>query len=116
VEYNGKSHVRETGTREGRIEIDKVKALASEFAKMRFWEFDEDYHSAAKCKGYCTDMATALTELRVRGATHRVKHYYGCAGVPKSLFDLESAIDRSANSKQWTGDVSRAGPYATTCV
>jgi len=31
------------------------------------------------------------------------------------VFDLESVIDKSANSEQWTGDVSNAGPYGTTC-
>jgi hypothetical protein len=60
-------------------------------------------------------MATAITELSIRGVTQRVKHYYGCRGAPKSLFDLESVIDKSANSEQWTGDVSNAGPYGTTC-
>jgi hypothetical protein len=60
-------------------------------------------------------MATTITELSIRGVTHRVKHYYGCWGAPKSLFDLESVIDKSANSEQWTGDVSNAGPYETTC-
>jgi hypothetical protein len=115
VEYNGKSHVKEIGTREGQIKTDKIRALASVFAKVKFWGLAEDY-SATKCKGrVCTDMATAITELSIRGATHRVKHYYGCGSAPKSLFDLESVIDKSANSKQWTGDVSNAGPYGTTC-
>ena len=114
VEYSGKSRVKETGAREGRIEMDKIKALASEFAKIKFLSFDEDY-AGKKCKGYCTDMATAVTELKIRGVAHRVKHYYGCGGVPKSLFDLESAIDKTANSEQWTGDVSKAGPFGTTC-
>lgn len=114
VEYNGKSHVKETGTREGHLATDKIKALALEFAKAKFWELDEDY-SGKKCKGYCTDMATAVAEIKVKGVTHRVKHYYGCGGVPKALFELESAIDKSANSEEWTGDVSKAGPYGTTC-
>ena len=115
VEYNGKGHVKGIGTREGQIEADKIRALASVFAKMKFWELAEDY-SAAKCKGrVCTDMATAITELSIRGVTHRVKHYYGCGSAPKSLFDLESVIDKSANSEQWTGDVSNAGPFGTTC-
>jgi Domain of unknown function (DUF6438) len=115
VEYNGKGHVKRMGTREGRIETDKIRALASVFAKMKFWEIAEDY-SAAKCKGsVCTDMATAITELNIRGVTHRVRHYYGCGSAPRSLFDLESAIDKSANSEQWTGNVRTAGPYGTTC-
>ena len=115
IEYNGKSHVKELGAQEGRVELDKLRALASVFAKIKFWGLNEDY-SAEKCKGrVCTDFATAITELSIRGVTHRVKHYYGCGSAPKSLLDLESAIDKSANSERWTGDVSKAGPYGTTC-
>lgn len=115
VEFNGKSHTKEIGPREGRIELDKIRALASIFAEMKFWALAEDY-SGAKCNGrVCTDMATAITELSIRGVTHRVKHYYGCGSALKSLFDLESGIDKSANSERWTGNVSKAGPYGTTC-
>lgn len=115
VEYNGKDHVKEIGTREGRVEIDKIRAVALEFGKMKFWGIAEDY-SEAKCKGrVCTDFPTAVTELSIKGVTHRVKHYYGCGSAPKSLFDLEAAIDKSASSERWTGDVSKAGPYGTTC-
>ena len=115
VEYSGKSYIKEVGTREGTIDTDKIRALTSVFAKMRFWGIAEDY-SAAKCKGrMCTDMATSITRLTIKGVTHSVKHYYGCGSAPKSLFDIESAIDKSANSEQWTGDVSKAGPYGTSC-
>jgi hypothetical protein len=114
VEYNGKSHVKETGAREGRIETDKLRSLASEFAKTKFSEIVEDY--SEKCRGrVCTDFPTAITEFSIKGISHRVKHYYGCASAPKSLFQLESAIDQSTNSQKWTGDVSKAGPFGTTC-
>jgi Domain of unknown function (DUF6438) len=115
VEYNGKSHVKEVGTRDGRIELEKVRALTPVFARMKFWEVAEDY-SKEKCKGrVCTEMPTAITELSVRGLAHRVKHYYGCGGAPKSLFELESAIDKAANSEQWVGGSSKGGPFGTTC-
>jgi Domain of unknown function (DUF6438) len=114
VEYDGKGHVTEKGTREGRLEADTIKALVMEFARAKFFTLPEEY-SKADCSRYCTDMATAVTELDVRGATHRVKHYYGCGGAPKELFELESAIDKSAKVERWTGDVSKAGPYGTTC-
>jgi Domain of unknown function (DUF6438) len=115
VEYAGKSGIKEKGTREGRIEADTIRTLAVEFAKAKFLTLPEEY-SEANCRRYCTDMATAVTELSVKGATHRVKHYYGCGGAPKALFELESAIDKSANVERWTGDVSRAGPFGTTCT
>ena len=114
VQYEGKGYVKQTGEREGQIEVGKIKTVISEFAKIKFWGIAEDY-SYAKCNKVCTDMATAVTGLTVKGATHHVKHYYGCGNAPKALFDLESAIDKAANAEQWTGDVSRAGPYGTTC-
>jgi len=114
VEYTGNGHVKETGPREGRIESDKVREILTQFAKAKYWDLAEDY-SRAKCGRYCTDMATAVTAVTVKGATHKVKHYYGCGNAPKSLFELESAVDKTVNAEQWTGDVSKAGPYGTTC-
>jgi Domain of unknown function (DUF6438) len=74
IEYTGKSHVKETGTSEGRMALEEIRALVSEFAKIKFWGITEDY-SQAKCVGrVCTDMATAVTEIRIKGVTHRVRH------------------------------------------
>src|SRR5262245_21178240 len=36
VDYNGRSSVKETRTRHGRIESEKLRALVSEFEKARF--------------------------------------------------------------------------------
>ena len=115
VEYNGKTHVKEKGLREGRVEADQIKSLLNEFATAKFFTLSENY-SGENCTRYCTDMPTAVTEINVREASHHVKHYYGCGGAPKASFDLESAIDKLANVERWTGDVSKAGPFGTTCV
>jgi Domain of unknown function (DUF6438) len=115
LEYNGKLHVTEKGLREGHLETDQVKSLLKEFTTAKFLAISEDY-SEKNCKRYCTDMATVVTELSVKGTSHRVKHYYGCGGAPKALFDLESAIDKLANVERWIGDVSKAGPFGTTCM
>jgi hypothetical protein len=115
VEYNGKGNVKEKGAREGRVGADVIKALANEFAKAKFFTLSEDY-SGGNCKRYCTDFPTAVTDVSVRDLSHHVKHYYGCGGAPKTLFDLESAIDKLADLERWTGDVSKAGPFGTTCV
>jgi hypothetical protein len=115
VEYNGKNRVKEVGPREARIEQDQIRALTAVFTRTKFWDLAEDY-SETKCKGrVCTDMPTAITELIVKGASHHVRHYYGCGSAPKSLFELESAIDKFAKADQWTGDVSKGGPFGTTC-
>ena len=115
VEYAGKRNVKEQGTREGRIETAAIKTLMSEFARAKFLSLPEDY-SETKCScRRCTDMPTAVTELSVGGATHRVNHYYGCGCAPKALFELETAVDKTAGAEQWTGDVSKQGPFGTTC-
>ncbi len=115
VEYEGKRHVKESGTQEARLEPGTIKALAMEFAKAKFLTLSEDY-SGENCTRYCTDLPTAVTELNLKELNHRVKHYYGCGGAPKPLFDLESAIDKLAKTERWTGDVSKAGPFGTTCI
>ncbi len=115
MEYQGKGHVKQSGTQEARLELDTIKALAKEFAKANFLTLSEDY-SGENCTRYCTDLPTTVTELNLKELNHRVKHYYGCGGAPKPLFDLESAIDKLANTERWTGDVSKAGPFGTTCI
>ena len=115
VEYNGKANVKEKGAREGRVGADAIRALVNEFAKAKFFTLSEDY-SGKNCKRYCTDLPTAVTEVTLRDFNHHVKHYYGCGGAPKALFDLESFIDKLADLERWTGDVSKAGPFGTTCI
>jgi hypothetical protein len=115
IEYVGKSHVKEIGAHEGRIDVDKVRNLMSQFAKAKFETIADDY-SQQNCKGrFCTDMPTAITEFVVKGKSHKVTHYYGCGSAPKVLFELESSVDKVANAERWTGDVSHAGPYGRTC-
>src|SRR5437870_4342049 len=73
VEYNGKTHVKEKGLREGRVEADQIKSLLNEFATAKFFTLSEDY-SGENCTRYCTDILTAVTEIDVREASHHVKH------------------------------------------
>ena len=115
VEYQGNAHVKQMGGAHGRLESSALKNLISEFEKAKFLSISEDYSEAnCKCRR-CTDMTTVNTELTVRGQTHKVNHYYGCACASKGLFDLEKAIDKAVDSEQWTGDVSKQGPFGTTC-
>src|SRR5436190_20985122 len=58
VEYDGKRHVKESGTQKARLELDTIKALTKEFAKANFLTLSEDY-SGENCTRYCTDMPTA---------------------------------------------------------
>jgi hypothetical protein len=114
VDYTGKAGVKEKGERHGTIESAAVKTLMSEFVRAKFLSLPD--YSLEKCAcRRCTDMPSVVTEISGAGVNHRVNHDYGCGCAPKTLFELESAIDKAANVEQWTGDVSKAGPFGTTC-
>jgi hypothetical protein len=114
VEYSGENYVKVKGTQEARVEPAVVKTLLAEFARVRFLSLPDYALDKCSCRR-CTDFPSAITEISAGRANHRVKHNHGCGCAPKGLFELESAIDKAANSEQWTGDVSHAGPYGTTC-
>jgi hypothetical protein len=114
VEYAGKKYVKTTGAQAGRIEPAAIKALVAEFTRAKFLTLPDYAQEKCACRR-CTDMSSAVTEIVAGGVTHRVNHYYGCGCAPKALFELEAAIDKAVNSEQWTGDVSKQGPFGTTC-
>lgn len=116
VEYAGKEHVKVKETRNAQVDPAAIKALASQFAQMKFLSLPEEDYSETKCKcRRCTDFPSAIVEINVGSVSHKVNHYYGCACPPKALFELESAVDKAVNSEQWTGDTSKKGPFGTTC-
>lgn len=116
VEYTSKDHVKSKDTQKRQIKPEAVKALVSQFSTANFLSIDEQaYSGKCSCSRQCTDMPSAITEITISGKTHRVDHYYGCVCAPKALFELERAIDKAVNVEQWTGDVSHAGPFGTTC-
>jgi hypothetical protein len=116
VQYVGRDNVSIKGTRQGTIKLEAIRSLMSEFARAGFLSISNDY-STVSCKcGFCTDMPTAITTLQVKDTNHSLTHYYGCRCAPRFLFGLETAIDKSANVEQWTGDVSKNGPFGSTCT
>jgi len=114
VEYVSKENKKAAPPKQATIAPSAVKALVAEFAHAKFLSLPDYLLEKCTCR-QCTDLPSAITEIAIRGETHRVKHDYGCGCAPKELFELESAIDKAANSEQWTGDVSARGPFGTTC-
>jgi hypothetical protein len=114
VEYEGANNVKLKDKKEGRLQAAEVRNLVSEFDKANYSGIKSYTEDNCSCT-LCTDMPTAITEFRAKGMSHRVEHYYGCRCAPKELFELEETIDRIARTEQWTGDVSKAGPFGTTC-
>src|SRR3954468_13516883 len=114
IEYEGKANVKEEGAHTAQISPPAIRTLVSEFERTKFMSLPD--YSEEKCTGrVCTDFPTAITQLTVKGTSHRVTHYYGCGAAPKELFQLENNIDKTAQVDQWTGDVSKKGPFGTTC-
>jgi Domain of unknown function (DUF6438) len=99
---------------QGAIDRSALKALLSEFARVKFLSMPDYLLEKCTCR-QCTDLPSAVTEITVRGESHVVKHDYGCGCAPKELFELESAIDKAVKVEQWTGDTSNKGPFGTTC-
>jgi hypothetical protein len=114
LEYVGESNVKLKGTKEAEIAMGDFKHLVSEFEKANYFSTDQYAEKNCSCR-FCTDMPTVITEIQVKGTTHRVEHYYGCTCAPKALWELEQAIDKIVRTEQWTGDVSKQGPFGTTC-
>lgn len=114
VEFVSKEKPEAKETKAGSVDRSAVRALVAEFARSKFLSMPDYLLEKCTCR-QCTDLPSAITELVVRGEMHRVKHDYGCGCAPKALFDLESAIDKTAKVEQWTGDNSQKGPYGTTC-
>jgi hypothetical protein len=114
VEYVGGSNVKLKGAQEARIASVDFKRLVSEFDKANYFSTDQFTEKKCSCR-FCTDMPTAITEIQEKGSTHRIEHYYGCTCAPKTLWELEQAIDKVVRTEQWTGDVSKQGPFGTTC-
>jgi|ERR1700682_462166 len=114
VEYDGADNVKVKGKKEAGIGLADVKRIVSEFDKAGYFSIEQFKREKCSCT-LCTDMPTTITEIQVKGTSHRVEHYYGCRCAPKALWDLEGTIDKIARTEQWTGDVSEAGPFGTTC-
>lgn len=114
VEYVSKEGKEPAPPKQGTVAPSAIKTLVAEFAHAKFLSLPDYLLQKCTCR-QCTDLPSAITEINVQGRTHRVRHDYGCGCAPKALFELESAIDKAANSELWTGDVSQRGPFGTTC-
>ena len=114
VEYEGDKNVKVTNKKQGHLQPGDLKKILAAFDKANYFSIKPYTYETCTCT-LCTDMPSAITEIRAKGTSHRVEHYYGCRCAPKELWELEESIDRVAGSEQWTGDVSKSGPFGTTC-
>ncbi len=97
VVYNGTRFVQVVGTAKTTIPREQVKELVAAFDRSNFFSL-KDYTTAN-----ITDAPSAITSITVRGQTKTVRHYQGDRSAPQALTDLETQIDKTANSAQWVG-------------
>ena len=97
VEYEGRRFVRVKGRQTGTASRDEVANLLAQFERAHFFDLRDEY------RAQITDIPTYTIEFVHNGRTKRVVDYGGPgAGMPEAVRDLENAIDRVANTAQWT--------------
>ena len=102
VVFEGVRHVASVGSFTGRIDAERVAALARLFEEHDYFALDDKYaYGEANCAQYGTDAPTVITSVTIGGRTKRVEHDLGCFGVPPRLSDLESRIDEIVGTSRW---------------
>jgi hypothetical protein len=67
------------------------------FERIDFFTLKDKYTETG-----ATDMPSAIIQLTLNGRTKIVEHYFGDFDAPEALLELETEIDRFANTAQWT--------------
>jgi hypothetical protein len=100
VIYEGQDFVQVKGKQTASLSPAQVQGLVTAFEQAEFSTLTDYTHEDT------TDSPSVITSITINGKTKTVHHYYGDNSAPQELFDLESKIDESTNSKQWTGSVT----------
>ena len=92
VSYQGKQHVKVSGTHTWKIDPAAVRALAKEMQDAGFFALQDEYRAMV------TDHPTVHTTLSAGGRTKKVTNYV--AG-PQVLKDFEARIDQVAGTQKY---------------
>ncbi|MCR4341423.1 MAG: DUF6438 domain-containing protein [Gemmatimonadaceae bacterium] len=104
VIFEGLGYVDSIGSFTGRIDAERVAALARLFEEHDYFALDDKYaYGEPNCAQYGTDAPTVITSITIGDRSKRVEHDLGCAGVPQRLWDLESGIDEIIGTSRWIG-------------
>jgi len=101
VKYLGTDFVQIKGEQRATIPKEAVRALISDFLRIRYFKLQNSYETYKDPKGqvwHITDLSTVYTSLRVGKRKKEVKDY---AWAPKELTQLEFEVDRVANTHRW---------------
>lgn len=96
VVWQGNLYTVLNGEHRAQIPVSTVRKLVSMFAAANFYSLDDDYTASV------TDSATHLVTFSMGGRSKTITDYVGlAAGMPKSVSDLEAAIDAAAGTERW---------------
>jgi hypothetical protein len=100
VSWHGEAFVKTKGRAIAQIAPEKVRALFEAFRKVEFfWLFDE-YTAIDVAAGPSNHFLTIAFDAH----TKTVRNYAGeDIGMPQAVYELERAIDETANTAQWIG-------------
>ena len=97
VVYEGRYYVRVEGTRTTYIPKRKVRELVSEFEKIGFYNFDNNYAVGV------TDMPSVLITLNLEGRSKTIDIYGG--GAPDEVTNLILQIEETVKVSRWVGEI-----------
>jgi hypothetical protein len=104
VAFEGLRHVDSIGSFTGRIDAERVAALARLFDEHDYFALADKYaYGESSCPQYATDAPTVITSITIGNRSKRIEHDLGCAGVPQRLHDLERGIDELVGTSRWIG-------------
>lgn len=97
VLYNGRRFVAIMGKHRGTISQDAVLAMLNAFRRADYFSLRDHYRMGV------TDNPTFTTSIRFDGHSKSVEDYVGeGVGMPHAVTELESAIDKIADTERWT--------------
>jgi hypothetical protein len=96
VTYEGRRFVNVSGPQTSQIEPADVQALLARFDAINFNSLQDEY------RAHVSDMPTYTVTLVRNGRSKTVVDYGGPgAGMPEAVRELQTEIDRVANTQQW---------------
>jgi hypothetical protein len=98
VTWHGEQYVKVQGNATAHIAPEKVRALFERFRKADYFWLLDGYASTV------TDLPSESTTIAFDGSKKTVIDYAGqMIGMPEAVWEIERAIDETANTEQWIG-------------
>ncbi len=102
VEFEGKEHVRQKGSHQGRISPGDFDRLVKKIGEINFFGLNDRYDGKRPDGSgvTVTDLPTRRTRVTRGDRTKTVENYFR---GPPGLKELEDLIDQLARSARWIG-------------